>query len=238
MDRQSIDKESLVTDKSGKPWNVIIGVVVVLLLFGAWFLLPVEDWLKDFGKWIESLGVWGYVLFAGVYILACVVLAPGTPLTIAAGLVFGLGRGFVVVVIAATIGAALAFLVARYVVRDKVKRALQGKPKFAAVEKAISEDGWKVVLLLRLSPLVPFNLQNYFFGVTEVKFWHFVAATFVGIMPGCLLFLYIGAAGQALSGGGGEWGAPQWVFFGVGLLATILVAVIVGKKAKEKLKVG
>lgn len=224
------------SENKSVPWNLIIGAVVVAALFGAWFLLPVNDWLKEFSKWIEGLGVWGYVLFVGVYILACVMLAPGTPLTIAAGLAFGLGWGFVVVVIGATIGSALAFVLARYVVRDKVKGMLKGKPKFAAVEQAISEGGWKVVLLLRLSPLFPFNLQNYFFGVTEVKFWQFVAATFVGIMPGCLLYLYIGAAGHALSGSGGKWGTLQWIFFGAGLAATVLVTVVVAKKAKAKLK--
>lgn len=223
------------SENKSKPWNLIIAVLVIAALFGAWFLLPVNDWLKTFSHWVQGLGVWGYVLFVGVYILACVMLAPGTPLTIAAGLVFGLGLGFGVVMIGATIGSALAFLFARYVVRDKVKRMLERKPKFAAIEKAISEDGWKVVLLLRLSPLVPFNLQNYFFGITEVKFWYFVAATFFGIMPGCLLFLYVGAAGHALSGGG-KWGALQWTFFGAGLAATLLVTVIVGKKAREKLK--
>lgn len=153
-------------------------------MFGAWFALPVDEWLKIFSHWIEGLGVWGYLLFIGVYVLACLLLAPGAPLSSAAGLIFGLARGFVVVLIGATIGALLAFLVARYLVRDKVRSSLEGKPKFAAVEKAISEDGWKVVLLLRLSPLVPFNLQNYFFGVSEVKFWPYAASTFFGIMPG------------------------------------------------------
>lgn len=222
------------SEQKAKPWNLIIGAAVVLALFGAWFLLPVDDWLKDFSQWIDGLGVWGYLLFVGVYILACLILAPATPLTIAAGLVFGLAWGFVVVVIGATLGAALAFVVARYIVRDKVKGLMEKKPVFGALDKAISENGWKVVLMLRLSPLVPFNLQNYFFGVTEVKFWHFAAATFVGIMPGCLLYLYVGAAGSALSGG--KWGTPQWIFFGAGLVATLVVAFFVGKKAKEKLK--
>lgn len=221
--------------KKAKPWNLIVSGIVIVALFGAWFALPVDEWLKIFSHWIEGLGVWGYVLFIGVYVLACLILAPGTPLTIAAGLIFGLAWGFAVVLIGATIGASLAFLVARYLVRDKVKSLLEGKPKFAAVEKAISEDGWKVVLLLRLSPLVPFNLQNYFFGVTEIKFWQYVASTFFGIMPGSLLYLYVGAAGHALSGGG-KWGAAQWSFFVAGLIATIVVAVIIGRKAKEKLK--
>ncbi len=145
--------------------------------------------------------------------------------------------GFPLVVVSATLGATLAFLVARYLVRNKVEGLLKERPKFAAVDKAISEEGWKVVVLLRLNPLVPFNLQNYFYGVTDIKLWHYVPATFFGIMPGTLLYVYLGAAGQAALGGeeGGGGGALKWGLFAVGLLATIIVAVFVTKKAKAKL---
>ena len=130
----------------------------------------------------------------------------------------------------------LLLLAARYLVRDRIKGMIEKRPKFQAVDKAVTEEGWKVVLLLRLSPLVPFNLQNYFFGITQIKFWHYVLATFVGIIPGVMLYLYLGAIGGALTGGGGGWGTVQWVFFGIGLAATIVVAFLVTKKAKEKLK--
>lgn len=216
------------------PWNLILPAAVVF--FGAWFLLPVEGWLQAFSEWIKGLGVWGGVLFSAVYVVATVVLAPGAPLTIAAGLVFGLGWGFPVVLVGATIGASLAFLVARYLVRERITAMMEKRPKLKAVDKAVTEDGWKVVLLLRLSPLVPFNIQNYFFGLTDIAFRHYVLATFVGIIPGVILYLYIGAIGGALGGGGGEWGTLQWVFFGFGLVATIVVAIMVTKKAKEKLK--
>ena len=222
--------------EKGIPRNLIIPAIALVAVFAAWFLLPLKDWLDTFSGWIEGLGVWGGVVFAAAYIVATVFLAPGAPFTIAAGLVFGLGWGFPVVMVGATVGAALAFLTARYLVRDRIKGMIEKRPKFQAVDKAVAEDGWKVVLLLRLSPLVPFNLQNYFFGITQIKFWHYVLATFVGIIPGVILYLYLGAIGGALTGGGGEWGTAQWVFFGIGLAATIVVAFLVTKKAKEKLK--
>lgn len=224
------------TKDQGMPWNLIIPAVIVVAIFAAWFLLPVKEWLEAFGGWIRSLGVWGGVVFAAVYVFATVVLAPGALFTIAAGLVFGLGWGFPVVMVGATLGASLAFLLGRYLVRERIKGVIEKRPKFQAVDQAVSEEGWKVVLLLRLSPLVPFNLQNYFFGLTNIKFRHYVFATFIGIIPGVVLYLYIGAIGGALAGGGGEWGMPQWAFFGVGLVATIIVVFLVTKKAKEKLK--
>jgi len=91
-------------------------------------------------------------------------------------------------------------------------------------------------MLLRLSPLVPFNIQNYLFGLTNIDFWHYFLATFVGIIPGAVLYLYIGALGGALTGGGGQWGTARWIFFGIGLVATVFVALLVARKAKAKLK--
>jgi uncharacterized membrane protein YdjX (TVP38/TMEM64 family) len=112
---------------------------------------------------------------------------------------------------------------------------IEQRPRFKAVDQAVTENGWKVVMLLRLSPVVPFNLQNYFFGVTDIKFWHYVAATFVGIMPGTALYVYLGAIGAAAGGAGSQGGAFKWTFFGVGLLATIVVTVLITRKAKARL---
>jgi uncharacterized membrane protein YdjX (TVP38/TMEM64 family) len=193
-----------------------------------------NDWVQSFNGWIQAFGVWGVVIFGLVYIIAVIVLAPAGPMTIAAGLAFG-AWGFPLVVIAATIGAALAFLVSRYLAREKVKHLVENRPKFKAVGKAVTEDGWKIVGLLRLSPLVPFNLQNYAFGVTEIGFLPYVVATFVGIMPGTALYIYLGVLGKAAaSGQGGD--AVRWVFFAIGLVATAIVAFIITRKAKASLK--
>ncbi len=216
------------------PWKWIVPAAVVVAAFAAWFFLPAKEWLETFSQWIESLGIWGGVVFIAVYAIATLVLAPGALFTLAAGLVFGVAWGFPIVMIGATLGAALAFLIARYLLREKIRQALEKRPKFKAIDEAVTEEGWKIVLLLRLSPLVPFNLQNYFFGITEIKFWQYVAATFVGIIPGVLLYLYLGAIGGALTGDS-DFGTPQWIFFGVGLAATIAMAVLVTIKAKKKL---
>jgi uncharacterized membrane protein YdjX (TVP38/TMEM64 family) len=218
------------------PRNLIILAVVGVAIFAAWFLLPLKQWLQGFTDWIEGLGVWGGVLFAAVYVIATVVLAPGSLFTIAAGLVFGLGWGLSIVLVGATIGASLAFLIARYCVRDRIEGMIERRAKLKAVDRAVAEEGWKIVALLRLSPLVPFNIQNYFFGLTKIDFWHYVVATFVGIIHGTLVYLYIGAIGGALVRGEGQWGTPQWALFGVGLAATIVVAVLIARKARQKLK--
>jgi uncharacterized membrane protein YdjX (TVP38/TMEM64 family) len=178
------------SNKKANPWKAIVPAVIVVAIFAAWFLLPAKEWLQSFSEWIGSLGLWGAVVFAAAYVIATVILAPGALLTIAAGLVFGLGWGFPVVIVGATVGAALAFLVARYLVRDKVKHMVDKRPKFKAVDAAVTEEGWKIVMLLRLSPLVPFNLQNYFFGLTNINFWHYALATLVGIIPGAVLYLH------------------------------------------------
>jgi uncharacterized membrane protein YdjX (TVP38/TMEM64 family) len=223
-------------DKSnrGIPWLWIGVALVVVALIAAWSLLPIGDWLQAFRQWIASLGVWGYLIFAAVYIVATVLVAPGSPLTITAGLAFGIA-GIPLVVIAATIGAALAFLVARYLARARVERMTEQRPKFKAVDQAVTEDGWKVVMLLRLSPVVPFNLQNYMFGVSDIKFWHYVGATFIGIMPGTALYVYLGAIGAA-AGSSGSGGVLKWTFFGIGLVATVVVTVLITRRAKARLE--
>jgi len=215
-------------------WKWFVGAGVLIALIVGWFFLPVKEWSDSFQSWIKDLGAWGVLIFGVVYIVATVFLVPVSVLTVIAGLAFGVAIGFPLVLVSATIGATLAFLVARYLMHKRVESLVAKRTKFKAVKQAVSEGGWKIVGLLRLSPLVPFNLQNYFYGITDVKLVQYVPATFVGIMPGTLLYVYLGAAGKAASGEGG--GPLQWTFFAVGLIATVAVTVFVTKKAKEKLK--
>lgn len=219
---------------SQRVWVWGAGAIVLLGILAAWFFLPVQEWMTAFNGWIEGLGVWGYLIFAIAYVIGTIVLAPGAVFTLAAGLTFGLW-GFPLTVVAATLGATLAFLIARYIAQDAVRRAIDKRPNLQAADRAISEEGWKVVALLRLSPVIPFNLQNYALGVTDIPLWQYVAATFFGIMPGALLYTYLGAAGKAAGGEGGG-STLQYVFFGIGLLATVAVTVYVTVKAKAKLQ--
>ena len=212
-----------------------IALAVVLVAAGtAWLLLPLREWLDLFDRWITGLGAWGVALFALVYVLATISLAPEWPLTIAAGLLYG-AWGFPITVVTATIAASLAFLIARYIARDRVRSWLQGRRVFSAIDDAVADEGWKIVALLRLSPAVPFNLQNYLFGVTAVSFVHFVAATFAGIVPGTVLYVYLGLLGKAAASEGGSGEILKWALFGIGLVATVVVVLLVTRKAMAKL---
>ncbi len=212
----------------------ILVLLLIAAMTAAWRFLPVKEWVQAFNAWVQQRGAWGVVIFIAAYAVATVLFFPGSLLTIAAGLAFGLWRGVAVASVGATIGASLAFLVARYLVRDKVAAAAQRNPKFSAIDHAIGEQGWKIIALLRLSPLLPFNLSNYLYGVTKVRFWPYVAASWAGMLPGTFLYVYLGAAGRAATGGGnpGPW---KWVLFGVGLAATIFVTIWVSRLAKKKL---
>jgi uncharacterized membrane protein YdjX (TVP38/TMEM64 family) len=192
--------------------------------------MPVRDWLGAARGWLIGLGFDGIVLFAAIYVIGAVVLAPAAVLTISAGLAYGFW-GLPIALVAATTGASLAFLIARYAARDRVRRLFERRRKIAAIDKAIAEDGWKIVLLLRLSPLIPFNLQNYLFGVTAIRFRHFVAATMVGIVPGAALYTCLGALGKTV----GEGGPARWAFFVAGLTATAVAIILVARKARAKL---
>ena len=217
------------------PWTLIFVAVVLIAVGAGWLLLPLREWLGLFERWITGLGAWGIALFTLVYVLATISLAPEWPLTIAAGLLYG-AWGFPITLVTATIAASLAFLIARHFARDRVRSLLERRRVFSAIDDAVAEEGWKVVVLLRLSPAVPFNLQNYLFGVTAVSFYHFVAATFAGILPGTVLYAYLGMLGKVAASGAASGGALKWVFFGIGLFATLAVVILVTRKAIAKLK--
>jgi uncharacterized membrane protein YdjX (TVP38/TMEM64 family) len=180
------------------------------------------------------MGPGGMFLYGAVYVAAVVLFVPGIVLTLGAGYLFGLGWGIVVVSLASTAAAALAFLIARYFARDAVRGLAQRNPRFAAIDRAIGKEGWKVVALLRLSPLVPFSLSNYLYGLTAVRFLPYLATSWVAMLPATVLYVYLGAAGRTLERGAtrSPW---EWVLLGVGLAATAAVTVLLTRVAKREL---
>jgi uncharacterized membrane protein YdjX (TVP38/TMEM64 family) len=210
-----------------------IGLAVVALVLAA-RVLPVQEWLKSFEAWVKGMGAAGMVLYGAVYVIAVLFFVPGIVLTLGAGFLFGLGWGIVLVSVASTIAAALAFVIARYVARGAVERLARNSPKFAAIDRAIGKEGWKVVALLRLSPLVPFSLSNYLYGLTSVRLGPYVATSWAAMLPATVLYVYLGAAGRTI----GEK-APrspwEWVFLGAGLAATAVVTVLLTRRARREL---
>src|SRR5438876_6706981 len=215
-------------------------IVIVITLFLAMKFLPVQRWLGSFNDWVGQMGVAGIFIFIGVYAVATVLLAPGAILTIGAGFAFGLSKGFLAVSAGSTLGAALAFLVARFIARDRVEAIAKGNDKFRNIDNAIGKQGAKLVFLLRLSPVIPFNLSNYLYGLTGVRFCPYVLASWIGMMPGTFLYVYIGTAGKAAvsAAAGGEamqHGWQYWTFMSVGLAATVIVTIWVTKIARAAL---
>ncbi len=196
-------------------------------------------YVPRFATWVEGLGVWGPVAFMAGYALATVAFVPGSLLTLGAGAIFGLAKGVAYVFVAASIGATLAFLVSRYVARSAIEQRLAGNEKFAAIDDAVGEQGLKIVLLLRLSPVFPFNALNYGLGLTKVSLRDYVLAH-IGMLPGSLLYVYYGKlAGDvaALAGGAKtERGTEYWIVLGLGLVATVIVTTIVTRIARRALK--
>jgi uncharacterized membrane protein YdjX (TVP38/TMEM64 family) len=229
------------SEKKSATGRLVVLIAIVIALFLAMKFLPVQQWLRDFNDWVGQMGVAGIFIFIAVYAVATVLLAPGSILTIGGGFAFGLWKGFLAVSAGATLGASLAFLVARFIARDKIEAIAQRNATFRKIDSAIGKEGAKLIFLLRLSPVIPFNLSNYFYGLTSVKFWPYVLASWIGMMPGTFLYVYIGAAGKAAvaAAAGGEamkhrW--QYWTFTGVGLAATIIVTIWITKIARDALR--
>ena len=198
------------------------------------FLARLVTWLRETAAALGWLGPFFYGL---VYALLALLFVPGSALTIAAGLTFGLGLGALTVFVAANVAAALSFLIARYVLRDRVEKLLAGRPALRAIDRAVETQGWRIVFLTRLSPVFPFSAQNYFYGLTGATFYQYVAASLVGMLPGTLLYVYIGAAGAEVaeaSGGAASWG--QTALLVAGLLATAAVVILVTRVARRELE--
>lgn len=187
---------------------------------------------------IQQLGATGIIAFIALYALATVVFIPGSLLTLGAGAVYGVVQGTLYVLIGASLGAVLAFWLGRYLVRDWVAKKIQTNSKFKAIDQAVSREGFKIVLLTRLSPIFPFNLLNYAFGITGVSLRDYITGC-IGILPGTVLYVYIGslAGNLATLGAGTQPTNPilQWTIRGFGLAATVAVMLYVTRIARKAL---
>jgi uncharacterized membrane protein YdjX (TVP38/TMEM64 family) len=211
--------------------------IAVMAVSGLWAIqaLPLQTLMESLNQWVAELGFWGPVLFSLIYVLATICFVPGLILTLAAGATFGLAIGFATVSIGSVVGAAGAFLIARFFARRQVEKFARSNRRFAAIDQAVGIGGWKIVGLLRLSPAVPFNLQNYLYGLTSIPFWPYVLVSWIAMAPATLMYVYIGhVAGVAASGE--QASVARWSLIGVGFLATVVVTVYVTYLARQQLR--
>lgn len=220
--------------KGGVPIaKIVIGIAVVAAFIVAVKLLPTDEWLSALQTYVKGLGAVGWIVYALVYALCCVLFVPASLLTLGAGVIFGLVEGTIVVVIGATLGAVASFLLARTVMRSKVEGMTAGNEKFRALDRAIGREGAKIVFLIRLSPLFPFTYINYGFGLTGVRTLPYALATLFGIIPGTFAFVYIGSL---LATAAGDATATQKTIQIAGLAVTIIVTILVTKIARNAMK--
>ena len=206
------------------------------ILVTGWLAVAIwgQAWLAPVMAWVEHLGAWGPVLFILIYIAAAVFLIPASVLTLGAGAAFGFIHGLWIVSVASTLGAAAAFLTGRFLVRGFIAVKLAGYPAISGLEGALSFGGWKLVLLTRLSPVLPYTLLNYAFSLTRIRFSHFVLATWAGMIPGKMFYLYLGSLARA--GADPESLTPvRWALYGLGLAATLAVTVMTTRMARQAL---
>ncbi len=210
-----------------RPKTLLIVAAILAVLYVA-HRIGAGPWLTNALDWIRGLGALAPVAFIAIYIVACVAFVPGSILTIGAGVIFGVVRGSIYVSIAATLGATAAFLVGRYVARDWVSKRLEGNARFKAIDEAVGKEGWKIVILTRLSPVFPFNLLNYAYGLTRVTLRDYFFASWAGMIPATILYVYIGSLSGDLAraAGGGVGRTPlEWALTAVGFIATVAVVV-------------
>jgi uncharacterized membrane protein YdjX (TVP38/TMEM64 family) len=218
--------------------RIAFSAALVAAIVAAVVFLDARALLTRALEWVGQVGIWGPVVFVLVYIVSTVLLLPGAILTLGAGFLFGI-RGVIVVSIGSTLGATLAFLVSRYFARGWVAGKIEGNAKFRAIDKAVGDEGWRIVLLTRLSPVFPFNLLNYAYGITRVSLRHYFFASWVGMLPGAVLYVYIGSLAGSLATMGGEVRERttlEWAFYVFGLAIAVVVTIYVTRLARRALK--
>ncbi len=216
-------------------------VVALILAMGAAIaLLPVQASALALVEWLRGAGFMGALIFVVAYVVAAVLLLPGSILTLGAGFAYGPLVGLLVVSPASVLASTAAFLLGRTLARDWVACRIDRDPRFAAVDRAIGQSGFSIVLLLRLSPIFPYSLTNYALGLTGVRLRDYVLASWIGMLPGTFLFVYLGSlvttASQVAQGAAISAGPWRQAFYWFGLAATVLVVAVVTRIARRGLR--
>ena len=222
-----------------KWWKFIVAAIVIAAFVVGVKHLGIQQRLQGVLQWIHDLGPAAPVAYILFYAVSCIFAIPGSVLTLAGGFLFGIGAGAIYVSIGATLGATLAFLVGRYLLRGWIVEKIGGNLKFRALDEAVAREGWKIVLLVRLCPIFPFPVTNYGFGITRVSAREYVLASWIGMLPAMVVLVYIGSLAGSLAnlGAGGRTRTPlEWTLYGAGLLMTVIVTIYITRVAKRALE--
>ncbi len=215
--------------------------VIVAGLIGISIFYPVHEWMQALIVWVKASGMWGVVAFAVIYVITTVMLIPASILTLGAGFIYGPLWGTLLVSPSSVLAAFVAFSLARGRLRPWVQTKVAGNERFAVIDKAVGEQGFKIVMLLRLSPLFPFTFLNYALGLTGVKARSYVLASFIGMLPATFLYTYLGSlvtkvtelANAKSQGAEDAQNILVWVGFAVTVAVTVYVTTLARRALRE-----
>lgn len=219
--------------------NIAVRLLALLLIAGIAYWFNRYGILKNTLAWLESFGPWALVGFVAVYILSAIFFVPSFVFSFVAGALFGLSWGLVLALTGIGLGAVSAFLIGRHLARSWVEKAFGSNAKLQVLIEAMSQKGWKIVLLARLSPIFPFMIANYAFGLTRLPAWTYLAASLVGSLPSTAVYAYLGslAGDLALLGSAGRERTPlEWAFLIVGLIATVILTIYIRRISQAALE--
>ena len=221
---------------SVKRRTLLLLLALAVLLAAFWFL-PVREWLMELIEWAQAHPRIAWAAFILAYVVAAVLMVPGSILTLAAGMLFGVTLGVALVSVASTLGAGCAFLAGRFLARGWVESRLTSMPRFRALDRAVARKGGLIVLLARLSLLIPYNLLNYALGLTNIRFGAYLFGTFVGMLPAIFLYVYLGSVAGSLASldQAGTPVIPQSLF-AAGLVLAVVVIVLIARLTARALR--
>lgn len=218
--------------------SIIVGILLVALVITVLVYFDVEQLVLRLLEWLDAQGAWTPVLFIAIMALVVVLLLPGVFFTVGAGFVFGVVEGTLYIVVGSTIGATMAFLIARHWFGERAAQFVLARAKLRLFADELMPQGWKIILLTRLVPFFPFKLSNYFFGLTRFSLRGFVLSTLVGIIPFSLHSAYLGSIASELALVGsrsGERTPLQLTLYGAGFVAIIALLFYLNRLARSAL---
>lgn len=213
--------------RNKKTWLILVIVGVAISLIR---VLPLNDWLTSIKDWLLTFGLWATPMFVGVYVLAAIAGLPNVILILAAGTLFGLVQGIIDASIADAVSVGACYLIGRTVARKQIKKIVAKEARFSQLDKALAEKAWKIILLTRLSPVLPSNILNYGFSLTQVSFWPYLFFSWLGMLPVIIIYVYVGAFGATLADV--NQNPTNLALQVVGLIITSVGVVYVTRRAK------
>jgi uncharacterized membrane protein YdjX (TVP38/TMEM64 family) len=219
--------------------RIALAAGLLALIVAGVALLPVQQYLKSFLEWIGRLGPWAPVFLVAFDAAVCLLCLPGSAVTLVAGFLWGTAGGSVVASLGATLGAAAAFLISRLLLRGWIERRLAGHPAVSAVDRAIGSEGFRIVLLVRLCSLLPYDLMSYALGLTKVSLRRYLLGTWLGRLPEIVLWAYIGSTAKSLadvSAGKVQAGIGGRILLGLGITAMIAATLVLSQIARKALR--